>query len=76
MTASAGDCTLNASGGTYTFNFNTSTNKLIVLYTPAAKSLAAVGTDVQYKFGDADQNGTVNVKDATAIQKCIAGLPY
>ena len=27
----AGDCTLKATGGTYTFNFDTATNKLIVL---------------------------------------------
>ena len=32
MSSSAGDCTLIASGGTYTFNFNTSTKKLTVLY--------------------------------------------
>ena len=28
------NCTLQASGGTYTFNFNLSTNQLVVLYTP------------------------------------------
>lgn len=32
MNTSAGDCTLVASGGYYTFNFNTSNNKLNVLY--------------------------------------------
>ena len=74
MTASAGDCTLVATGGTYTFNFNTSTNKLIILYTATEKSIAATGADNELKIGDADLSGTVNVKDATAIQKHVAGI--
>ncbi len=32
MDSSAGDCTLKATGGFYTFNFNTSNNRLIILY--------------------------------------------
>ncbi len=32
MDSSAGDCTLKATGGFYTFNFNTSTKKLIILH--------------------------------------------
>lgn len=32
-----------------------------------------ISTDVYY-LGDADMNGTVNVKDATLIQKVVAGL--
>ena len=32
------------------------------------------GTDAKYFLGDADMNGTVNVKDATLIQKATAGL--
>ncbi len=34
MTADAGDCTLNASGGTYTFTFNTETRMLVIDYEP------------------------------------------
>ncbi len=34
MNTDAGNCTLNASGGTYTFIFNNSTKKLIVKYEP------------------------------------------
>ena len=32
MSTDAGDCTLNATGGSYTFRFNTSTKKLIITY--------------------------------------------
>ena len=32
MSSSAGDCTLNATGGTYTFTFNNSTKKLVVTH--------------------------------------------
>ena len=34
MTADAGDCTLNASGGTYKFTFNTDTRMLVIEYEP------------------------------------------
>ena len=54
METSAGDCTLVASGGTYTFNFNVFNNKLNVLYTPAtrAKSVEALGSNkTYYLFG-------------------------
>ena len=39
--------------------------------TPSSSSNVPVPKSI---LGDADQNGTVNVKDATAIQKVIAGL--
>ena len=75
METSAGDCTLVATGGTYTFNFNTSTNKLIVLHNAAksTKTVAAVG-NAGYIYGDTDLNENVNIKDATAIQKHVASL--
>ena len=75
MSASDGDCTLIATGGLYTFNFNTSTNKLIVIYTAdsAKAAVAAVGAD-GYIYGDANIDGTVNIKDATVIQKFAADL--
>lgn len=76
MSSDAGDCTLKANGGTYTFSFNTSTNKLIVLYSStaaAANEIAALGTDI-CKYGDSDLNGIVNVKDATTIQKHAASI--
>lgn len=41
MTTSAGNCTLKATGGTYTFNFILSSKKLNVLY--AAKGASSVG---------------------------------
>ena len=75
MTSGAGNCTLVATGGTYTFNFNISTNKLIVLHNANTKSVSAVGTNNdEFKTGDVDLNGSINVKDATAIQKHIASL--
>lgn len=75
MTSGAGNCTLVATGGTYTFNFNISTNKLIVLHNANTKSVSSVGTNNdEFKTGDADLSGSINVKDATAIQKHIASL--
>ena len=75
MSSSEGDCTLEATGGSYTFNFDTSTNKLIVLHNTAksAKTVASLGDSIPF-YGDADLNNTVNVKDATAIQKHAASL--
>ena len=76
MTSGAGNCTLVATGGTYTFNFNTSTNKLNVLYNESANAVAAIGTTSAsgYMYGDVDLNDTINIKDATAIQKHAASL--
>ena len=42
---SAGNCTLEASGGNYTFTFNTSTNKLEVTYTAVEYTVTFVGAD-------------------------------
>ncbi len=74
MSSSDGDCTLNATGGVYTFNFNTSTNKLIVLFSEKTKAVVPVGADTDYLIGDADLDEDVNIKDATAIQKHSASL--
>ena len=73
FTSSAGDCTLVATGGVYTFNFNTSTNKLTVIYEGKAKAIASVGAE-GYIFGDADLDTDINIKDATMIQKHSASL--
>lgn len=54
MGTSDGDCTLKASGGTYTFNFTLSTHKLNLLYSSAstAKAADAVGSSkTYYLFG-------------------------
>ncbi len=67
------NCTLIATGGVYTFNFNTSTNKLIVLHTAKSKSLASLGDNIPF-YGDADLDTYVTIKDATAIQKHAALL--
>ncbi len=46
MSTSVNDnCTLEASGGIYTFNFNLSTNQLIVLYTPPTYKVTFVDWD-------------------------------
>ena len=73
MTSGAGDCTLVATGGVYTFNFNTSTNKLIVLFSEKTKAIASVGATLRI-IGDADLDTDVNIKDATLIQKYCASL--
>lgn len=80
MSSSDGDCTLVATGGLYTFNFNTSTNKLIVLFSESTKSVSEIATvgadasDADYLYGDTDLDETVNIKDATLIQKHAASL--
>ncbi len=48
MTENAGNCTLNATGGTYTFEFDTATNMLRVFYTAPTYTVTFV-----------DYNGTV-----------------
>ncbi|MBQ7999675.1 MAG: starch-binding protein [Ruminococcus sp.] len=77
MSANDGNCTLVATGGVYTFNFDTSTNKLIVLFsenTKAVSQIAAIGADATYIIGDADLDEAINIKDATLIQKHSASL--
>lgn len=84
MSTSAGNCKLTASGGYYTFNFNTSTTKLKVFYStsdpnaataPATQATTAetaptqsTAQPVNYIPGDVDQNGKVAIRDATYIQ--------
>ena len=63
MTESAGDCTLNATGGTYTFNFN-----------KAASSLEVVHTPVKYTVTFVDWNGTV-LKTASVEKGSAAEAP-
>ena len=45
MNADAGNCTMNASGGTYTFTFNNATKKLIVKYVPTTYTVKFVDWD-------------------------------
>ena len=44
-------------------------------HVPLCKALADGGLPVaEITYGDADGNGKVNVKDATTVQKAVAGL--
>ena len=54
-TEDGGNCVLTASGGTYTFNYNTETNFLIVLYIPAETDPTESGYTVTFK----DYNGMI-----------------
>ncbi len=55
MEADKDNCTLTASGGTYVFNFNTSTNFLTILYTPAQTD----ATESEYTVTFKDYNGMI-----------------
>ncbi|MBQ2944861.1 MAG: InlB B-repeat-containing protein, partial [Ruminococcus sp.] len=72
MSSSVDDkCTLNASGGLYTFNFNTSTCKLVVLYTPDETDPTET-TVATHKVTFKDYDGTVlseqEVKDGESAK--------
>ena len=71
MDSSVSDnCTLTASGGTYTFNFNTSTKRLIVLYTPAETD----PTETTYTVTFVDYDGTV-LDTQTVVEGSSATAP-
>lgn len=54
-TEDGGNCVLAASGGTYTFKYNTETNFLIILFTPAETDPTESGYTVTFK----DYNGMI-----------------
>ncbi|MBE6734127.1 MAG: hypothetical protein E7563_02130, partial [Ruminococcaceae bacterium] len=64
METGKGNCTLSASGGTYTFNYNVSTNKLIVLY----KAPEFTVTFLDYDGKVLDTQSVERGKSATAPQ--------
>lgn len=88
LTTSAGDCTLKATGGYYTFNFNSSNHKLNVYYTeddpyateapqPTTQPTTAQPTtapEPSYSLGDVDGDGIITVMDATMIQRSLVSL--
>lgn len=86
MNTSDGDCSLKATGGYYTFTFDTSTKKLNVLYSTAVETQPTTeGTEPEtteptatspekHKLGDVNGDGKINVSDATVIQKYAAEL--
>ena len=84
MSTGDGNCTLQASGGTYTFNFTLSSKKLNVLYSGSAKSAARTAAKALAEpnetaasstlYGDVDGNKSVDVNDATIIQRKRLGL--
>ncbi len=63
MTENTDDCTLTATGGTYTFNFNKKTGMLEVLFTPPS-----------YKVTFVDYNGKV-LKEETVVRGNSATAP-
>ena len=63
MTENTADCTLTASGGTYTFNFNKKTGMLEVLFTPPSYTVTFV-----------DYNGAV-IKTETVVRGNNATAP-
>lgn len=76
MTAAAGDCTFTATGGTYEFKFELSTNKLSVYFAEnsAMDEQPTVAPVTTYLLGDSNLDGTVNINDVTAIQRHIAAI--
>ncbi len=86
MDTSSDNCTLKATGGYYTFTFNTSTNKLNVLYSTAIETQPVTDntepatteptptTPADYQLGDVNGDELINVSDATAIQRYVANI--
>jgi len=72
MSATGGNCTFVAAGGVYEFKYELSTNKLSVFY--AAQEIIGDPTEAPaaYIIGDADNNGEVDILDATCIQRYLA----
>jgi len=72
MSATGGNCTFVATGGVYEFKYELSTNKLSVFY--AAQEIIGDPTEAPtaYIIGDADNNGEVDILDATCIQRYLA----
>ena len=73
METSAGNCTLEASGGTYTFQYNTSTKMLFIYYSAEIETEPTETTPVR-ALGDVDDDGNIDVSDVTCIQKILARL--
>ena len=74
VTASGGDITLAATGGTYEFKYELSTYKLSVYHADnnAMAEMPTVVPGAEYMVGDANDNKGVDIGDATAIQYHLA----
>ena len=76
MSSSAGDCTLIASGGTYTFNFNTSTKKLTVLYSTEPVTEPTEATTVAPETSTAaPETSTVAPETSTVAPETSTAAP-
>ena len=69
------NCTLNAKGGKYEFKYEISTSKLSVYYAEndaiSQQPTAPPGTT--HLIGDTNLDGTIDIRDATAIQRYLCG---
>lgn len=90
MSADQGNCKLTASGGYYTFNFNTSLKKLKVFYsqtnpnetqstqatqaTQPTQSTQATTTPSNFMLGDVNGDKKLTIRDATYIQLGLVKL--
>ncbi len=84
MSSTQKNCTLNTSGGYYTFNFNKSTCKLKVFYSttdptaatqptqPTTQPTTATEPPEEYILGDVNGDGIVSIRDVTTIQLYLA----
>ena len=77
ITNSGTNVTLNTTGGVYEFRFELSTNRLSVFYAEEeiiGDDPTEIPTEAprQYILGDADGNGSVDILDATTIQRYLA----
>ena len=82
MSASGGNCKTTATGGYYTFTFNLTNNKMNVLYSSTVPTTAtettepttATETTPEYTLGDVNEDGNINILDASTIQRSVANI--
>ncbi len=76
LTAAGGDCTFTATGGTYEFKFELSTNRLSVYLAEntAMDEQPTAPPVTTYLLGDTNLDGKVNINDVTAIQRHISAI--
>ncbi|MBQ9743367.1 MAG: InlB B-repeat-containing protein, partial [Ruminococcus sp.] len=76
MIADADNCTLNASGGTYTFNYNTSTRMLEVLYEPDEFTVTFVDWDGTVLSTQSVRKGSAAIAPETPTRAGDAQYSY
>lgn len=83
MSTSDGNCKITATGGYYTFTFNLTNNKMNVLYSATVPTTAsseatepttATETTPVYTLGDVNEDGDINILDATTVQRSVANI--